>query len=232
VLEALGGRVVTPESTKVEATAEQLEESVEAAPPATKASTKPLVTALTIAADAGVGRRRTQVILHLLKEAGLIRRGRRGYMLTSHEIPSDAALEHLLETYVARAAGDRERLAEMMHYAESPVCRTQILREYFGEPSGERCGRCDNCSRPAEEVLPVPHEAAVTRVETINGGFETTSPETLPKPELELPFKAGDRVRHKRFGQGKVVDIHDQMVLVRFETVGAKRLRADFLRAA
>jgi ATP-dependent DNA helicase RecQ len=32
-----------------------------------------------------------------------------------------------------------------MQYAQSPECRMQILRAYFGEDAADPCGRCDNC---------------------------------------------------------------------------------------
>ncbi len=48
----------------------------------------------------------------------------------------------------------------------------------------------------------------------------------------DSPFHAGDQVSHKRFGPGKVLDIHNGMVLVAFAQQGQKRLRADFLTPA
>jgi ATP-dependent DNA helicase RecQ len=195
--------------------------------------------ALHIAAESGVGRRRTQVILHLLRQAALVRRGRRGYVLKSAQPPTDQALATLLETYVERAQNDKERLAEMMHYAEAVQCRTQILRSYFGEPEGEACQHCDNCrraaaqssDRPTQTPAHIPAQPTVI-IETMHGTIATTAPETLPIPESPLPFSAGDQVHHRRFGIGKVLDIHQDNVLVEFERAGQKRLRADFLRPA
>jgi len=187
---------------------------------------------LDISARANVGRRRTQVILHLLREAGLVRRGKRGYTLRSTEPPTDEALEHLLKTYVDRAQSDKDRLADMMHYAETPTCRTRILRAYFGEPEGEPCNHCDNCTQQAEAAPPTEKKEEVIRIETITGPIITTAPETLPTLEIPLPFLPGDRVLHKRFGPGKVLDIHEADVLVQFERSGKKRLRASYLRKA
>ena len=250
VLEALSGRVLTSASTEVKATPADLNQSIADAPSASASSTRPLVTALTIAEDSGVGRRRTQVILHLLREAGLIRRSRRGYVLQASEIPGDAALEELLKAYVDRGVNDRDRLAEMMHYAESPACRTQMIRAYFSEPEGEPCRRCDNCANALGEELGDPgaqrregadrvqqhtpehtHGEAVTVIETMHGTVQTTAPETLPQPEKEA-FHPGDSVRHKRFGPWKVLDLHSGMALVKFASAGSKRIRADFLQSA
>ncbi len=87
------------------------------------------------------------MILHLLREAGLIRRGRRGYTTKRGEPPSDEALEDLLRKYTERGSSDKDRLAEMMHYAETVDCRVQVIRQYFGEEKGEPCRRCDNCDQ-------------------------------------------------------------------------------------
>jgi ATP-dependent DNA helicase RecQ len=201
-----------------------------------------------IATRADVNKRRTQVILHLLLEAGFVRRNQSGYALTGDQ-PTEEVLEQLLQTYVDRAQRDKDRLADMMHYAETPNCRTQIIRAYFSEPEGEPCLRCDNCAiqypgrvspellahlgleprKPHAETIP---ETAVTTVQTPFGEIHTTAPETLPTPEPAAPFHKGDTVRHKRFGQGKVLDIHNRIALVDFLKSGQKRLHTDFLQAA
>jgi ATP-dependent DNA helicase RecQ len=208
----------------------------------------PAQTLAQISTQAEVNKRRTQVILHLLLEAGLVCREKSGYALTANK-PTDEVLEQLLQTYVDRAQRDKDRLAGMMHYAETPNCRTQILRAYFSDPEGDPCLRCDNCAaqypdRVSPEFLshlgiapraprsePAP-EPAITTVQTAFGEIHTTAPETLPVVEPALPFHQGDTVRHKRFGQGKVLDIHNQIALVDFHKSGKKRLRTDFLEAA
>jgi ATP-dependent DNA helicase RecQ len=44
-----------------------------------------------------------------------------------------------------------EQLRQMIHYAESSVCRRTTLLEYFGETfSAVPCGACDNCLEPRE----------------------------------------------------------------------------------
>ncbi len=205
-----------------------------------------------IARTADVNKRRTQVILHLLLEAGFVIRNKSGYTVTE-ERPTVGALDQLLQTYVARAQRDKDRLADMMHYAETPNCRTQVIRAYFSEPEGEPCLRCDNCAaqfpdqvspellaqlglepkQPRREAgLESIPEPAVTTVRTAFGEIHTTAPETLPKPEPPSRIHKGDTVRHKRFGQGKVLDIHNQIALVDFLKAGQKRLRTDFLQAA
>ncbi|ADW67835.1 RecQ family ATP-dependent DNA helicase [Granulicella tundricola] len=204
-----------------------------------------------IAAEAEVGKRRTQVILHLLLEAGLIQKEGTTYTLTTAEPPTPEALEELLNTYIERAASDKARLEEMMHYAETPNCRVQIIRAYFGEPEGNPCLRCDNCAHTHE----IPHhhaleilgyhkqsrEAAepekepsqdVTHVQTPYGEIQTTAPETLLQPTQASPFQKGDEVHHATFGTGKILKIEGETITVDFIKAGTKRLKSDFLTAA
>ena len=193
-------------------------------------------------------KRRTEVILHLLREANLIRKSAATHVLTG-DPPADEALEHLLQEYVDRAARDKERLAEMMHYAETPDCRVQIIRRYFDQAAAEACGHCDNCLHHQDEdstrtrteteiqaqTRPQSTGEQITEVATAYGTIRTTAPETLPQPTsaaAEPSFHPGDRVHHKRFGEGKVLDTHDNIVLVSFPNEGQKRLRADYLNAA
>jgi ATP-dependent DNA helicase RecQ len=229
---------------------------------------KPLPLPLTAIAElAGVGVRRTQVILYLLREAGMLRRGRAGYVLRAAGQVRDEQIAELVAEYTDRAARDKERLAEMMHYAQTPGCRTQVLRAYFGEPEGEPCNRCDNCERglnadadlneakprrrrgakaaPTATQNGLENEGAaatsangagngtagVTVVESMHGEIHTTSPETLPHAEPER-FAAGDRVRHKSFGLGRIRDVHGNAALVHFPKAGDRRVHTDFLRAA
>lgn len=204
-----------------------------------------------IAEYAGTGRRRTQVVLYLLREAGLVRRGRKGYALRSLEPVSDERIQDLLTDYIDRAARDKERLADMMHYAQTPGCRTQILRAYFGEPVGEPCNRCDNCERglnadddlrdarpkrrrrrSAESTPTAPPDSSpVTVIESMHGEIRTTAPETLPETEPDR-FAIGDRVRHKSFGLGRVRDLFGASALVHFPNAGDRRVHVDFLRPA
>jgi ATP-dependent DNA helicase RecQ len=197
---------------------------------------------IAIAEHASIGQRRTSVVLNLLRESNLIRRSRNGYSLAHSEPPSSEQLQALLQTYVDRAANDKNRLTEMMHYAETLDCRVQVIRAYFEEPEEDPCHRCDNCIRQrdaaethADIQSPDPSAAhvndQVTTIETIHGTIRTTAPETLLRPANESSFHEGDTVSHKRFGLGKVLDIHGDKILVAFDSAGQKRLRADFLSA-
>jgi ATP-dependent DNA helicase RecQ len=104
--------------------------------------------AVEIARKSGVAQRRSQVILHLLRDGGLVERTSAGYRRTTKDYRA-ADVEQLLASYEERGRSDRNRLQEMMRYAQSTQCRKQLLRAYFNEPEGDPCGSCDNCASRA-----------------------------------------------------------------------------------
>ncbi len=195
------------------------------------------MSAADVALAAGVGRKRAQVLLYLLRDTRLVLNRRGGYLRTDALVVDDEQIEALLASYVERIGSDRTRLDEMMRYAETVQCRRQVFREYFHEPSGEPCGNCDNClNRTAEQREAVNLHAAqqrngVTRIETLSGAIVTTAPETLPRHE-EPKFATGDLVRHRRFGRGEVQDADCDTLLVRFDKGGLKKLKASFVTRA
>ncbi len=139
----------------------------------------------TIATYADVGVRRTQVILHLLVEAGLVHQGRHGFALTGTTPPSEEEAVKLLSTYEERAERDKQHLADMMHYAETSQCRTQILRQYFGEELGEPCDRCDNCERGLRDTdaeLHAANEQHRQKKQSRKPLRQVAPPETAPDP--------------------------------------------------
>ena len=240
VLEAITtrGSIITTSQESVEAVSPNVEPSEKTQQPETGAG---LISTDTVAKLSGVGRRRTQVILHLLQEAKTIRRSRRGYVLGKKEMPTDDELAEILQVYTDRAQSDKDRLADMMHYAETTGCRVQVIRQYFDDDAGEVCGRCDNCEQQAVltrqqangTVAESQLENAVTRIETMHGTILTTAPETLPRAKEEAhSFSKGHRVRHKRFGEGLVKDTYGDVALVHFLKAGDKKLKVSFLRAA
>src|SRR5919197_1109193 len=57
------------------------------------------------------------------------------------------------EEVKARRISDRRRLAALLSYMNTQRCRVQMLRSYFGEPEGEKCGLCDSCAGLDSEVF-------------------------------------------------------------------------------
>jgi ATP-dependent DNA helicase RecQ len=94
---------------------------------------------------------RLRAVMAMLKEAGIVRERRRArFELASPSLPSDV-IHRLTESYRERGEADRARLDRMIIYAQTALCRWQMLLEYFGEPAAaERCGHCDNCRRAIE----------------------------------------------------------------------------------
>ncbi|MBQ1697377.1 MAG: HRDC domain-containing protein, partial [Bacteroidales bacterium] len=45
----------------------------------------------------------------------------------------------------------RQLLAETIAYAETSMCRSKMLLNYFGENLEEPCGNCDNCRHPQQK---------------------------------------------------------------------------------
>jgi len=125
--------------------------------------------------------------------------------------------EQVVAGFARRYADDRERLHAMMHYAGSTTCRMQFLREYFGEPPADRCGRCDNCLRPVAAVLP-----SARRL------LRRAAAPAVPAGHFAL----GQRVHHARFGSGEVLRVEGDQVVVDFIRGGKRRVLANYLEPA
>ena len=102
-----------------------------------------------IAEEAGTPSKKTQVILAYLEGTGFVKSDMEGlYLTTPEKYPSDTQLEEAASSYGKRQASDDKRLDLMMRYAESTLCRTRLLLNYFeyqDAGSSYRCGHCDNC---------------------------------------------------------------------------------------
>jgi ATP-dependent DNA helicase RecQ len=105
---------------------------------------------------AGVAKSKVRVILSAMKEMKLARESRGAQYRLLKTGLSAAELATMTAQYEAKAERDREKLEQMMHYAQSAGCRWKLLLDYFGEGEGfEPCGHCDNCLHPpADEIAP------------------------------------------------------------------------------
>ncbi len=134
----LGGRYPTPEQTR--SVAEALISLYQQSP-----DTHSLKS---IAAQADAPTKKARVVLSFLKEVGFARElaGSR-FRPLSDEPPSMNELARAAQRYDQKRAQDRARLASMLRYAESHICRTRMLLSYFGymDASQVACGHCDNC---------------------------------------------------------------------------------------
>ena len=107
---------------------------------------------------------------------------------------------------------DQSRVEMMRGYAETTECRRQFLLGYFGEQLDQPCGNCDNCSAGTAQEHPGP------------GDHET-------------PFPVETPVEHSEWGNGVVMRVEDDRLVVLFDEVGYKTLgiaavtEHDLLRA-
>jgi ATP-dependent DNA helicase RecQ len=184
-------------------------------------STADLVTAT------GLPERKVKVIAAQLEGAGIARRKNRK-LLKVRDFASAEEFDTFLSEYEKRGLSDRERLDTMMRYAQTADCRMQFMRDYFGEERGERCGHCDNCAAASQGDSPA---ATVRAVVVPNDEPEKPAflQEIGTQPEL---FSIGDKVKHKKFGVGEVVEMNGTNVTAKFAEVGQKRVKAEFLKAA
>jgi ATP-dependent DNA helicase RecQ len=116
------------------------------------------------------------------------------------DVVDQAAADH--ERY---RTTDRTRVEMMQRYLETDQCRWRTILGYFGQPSDEDCGHCDNCDRRRDD----------------DGG----------DGEADLPFPLGARVMHGTFGAGEVVGYEDDTMTVLFDDAGYRTLGVDLVRS-
>ncbi|WP_445384846.1 RecQ family ATP-dependent DNA helicase [Robiginitalea sp. IMCC44478] len=88
----------------------------------------------------------------------------------------------------ARQKIKKEKVAQMALFLRaSGGCRQNLIREYFGEPQGDRCGQCDLCLQDAPEIHSEPEmrdrimSALKERAMTSR---ELSATSAFPEPEL------------------------------------------------
>ena len=94
----------------------------------------------------------------------------------------------------------------LRRFVEGDRCRWQFLLGYFGEPTTDACGRCDVCGRSTSAMRPA-HDVAATVDATARHGFAP-----------------GDAVRHESFGDGSVVEVSGDELVVMFDQAGYRVL--------
>jgi ATP-dependent DNA helicase RecQ len=99
-----------------------------------------------VAEMAGVARRKTRIVLTLLKRRGAVREYRGGEWERLLPDVTRVDLQAYLTDYQQRREADQQKLKAMIRYCQAAQCRTRVLRAYFGDDPGAdfRCGHCDN----------------------------------------------------------------------------------------
>jgi ATP-dependent DNA helicase RecQ len=102
----------------------------------------------------GTAPTKVRVIVAMLKDMDIVRELRGSKIRLERPALSSGALAEIAAQYTARTAGDRDKLERMMAYGQSASCRWKLLLDYFGEQvDWERCGTCDNCRTPLEQLV-------------------------------------------------------------------------------
>jgi len=202
-----------------------------------------------IAERADAPAKKARVVLSFLKEVGFAAEapGARFAPLAT-DPPTIENLARAATRYEQKRAQDRARLASMLRYAQSHLCRTRLLVTYFGYLDAPSCGSCDNCIRSAKSV---PHDAESV-AQTLSAR-RATDPETRRalleealrrnrgagrgralkiervKRPVFGPLEKGDIVRHATWGEGEVVRVVGDTVYTFFPVHGEKLLKTSFL---
>ncbi|HEX2691913.1 MAG TPA: ATP-dependent DNA helicase RecQ, partial [Kofleriaceae bacterium] len=159
----LGGRYPTPEQTRAVAEALVHVTKGRVATPAQISGDdhddSVFVAVKDIAERADAPAKKARVVLSFLKEVGFAAEapGARFAPLAT-EPPSIEDLARAASRYEQKRAQDRARLAAMLRYSQSHLCRTRLLVTYFGYTDHPACGTCDNCLRAAKTSAPTAQE--------------------------------------------------------------------------
>ncbi len=206
-----------------------------------------------IAERADAPAKKARVVLSFLKEVGFAAEapGARFAPLAT-EPPTIENLARAATRYEQKRAQDRARLASMLRYSQSHLCRTRLLVTYFGYLDAPSCGTCDNCVRSAKQL---PSDAAIESL----GVAQTLSARRSSDPETRKalleealrrnrgagrgralkiervkrpvfgPLEKGDIVKHATWGEGEVVRVVGDSVYTFFPVHGEKLLKTSFL---
>jgi ATP-dependent DNA helicase RecQ len=233
------GRTATPTQVHANGTIDDLDADV-------------FVAVKDIAERADAPAKKARVVLSFLKEVGFAAEapGARFAPLATKP-PSIDDLARAASRYEQKRAQDRARLAAMLRYSQSHLCRTRLLVTYFGYTDHPPCGTCDNCVRAAKAAPPSARElenVAATLAARRSGDPATRKAlleealrrnrgagrgralkiERVKRPVFG-PLEKGDLVRHATWGEGEVVRVVGDSVYTFFPVHGEKLLKTSFL---
>jgi hypothetical protein len=97
--------------------------------------------------------RRVRVVLSVLEAMGVAKEVRAARWAGVEPRPTRQAIDKASSVFEARRISDRRRLAELLKYMNLQSCRVQMMRTYFGEDPGAKCGLCDSCAGLDSEVF-------------------------------------------------------------------------------
>ncbi|MFN0247635.1 MAG: RecQ family ATP-dependent DNA helicase [Kofleriaceae bacterium] len=205
-----------------------------------------------IAERADAPAKKARVVLSFLKEVGFAAEAPGAlFAPLALEPPSLEDLARAASRYEQKRAQDRARLASMLRYAQSHLCRTRLLVTYFGYTDAAPCGTCDNCQRNAKAAQQTGAQAATVAAALAarRGGVDADARKALLEEALRRgrggrgralkiervkrpvfgPLEKGDLVRHATYGEGEVVRVVGDSVYTFFPVHGEKLLKSSFL---
>jgi hypothetical protein len=97
--------------------------------------------------------RRVRVVLSVLEAMGVAVEVKAARWAGVEPRPTREQIDKAASVFEARRISDRRRLAELLKYMNTQTCRVQMLRAYFGEKDGGKCGLCDSCAGLDSEVF-------------------------------------------------------------------------------
>jgi ATP-dependent DNA helicase RecQ len=104
--------------------------------------------------------RRVRVVLSVLEAMGVAEEVKAARWKGVEPKPTRDQIDKAASVFEVRRISDRRRLASLLGYMNTQRCRVQMMRAYFAEPEGEKCGLCDSCAGLDSEVFD-PGEADV-----------------------------------------------------------------------
>lgn len=100
------------------------------------------------------------------------------------------ARQRLAEVEPVRQASERARIAALGALVETASCRRAILLRHFGENPPARCGNCDNCLTPPDQI-----DASETARKLLSAVYRTGQSYGLGHLEAVLTGADNDKVR-------------------------------------
>ena len=142
----------------------------------------------------------------------------RAVHFTRRDVPfADLGID--FENLRRRKEAEYDRLNQVVHYAQAPLCRQTTILHYFGDDSAENCGQCDRCSGqpgwpkfvvkihpPQQEQKSAPETDAAAKVEAKPAAVEKEpiANVSIPRPQqtafLAQLVDAVERI-HGRLGK-------------------------------
>jgi ATP-dependent DNA helicase RecQ len=101
-----------------------------------------------------IPQKKLAVVFALLKQLKIIKETKKSGLTLMKPDLSETQVEKLAQVYQERAVRDKEKLNQVIVYAQSALCRWRNILQYFNEtPVTEACGHCDNCLLPTRRQL-------------------------------------------------------------------------------